>query len=245
VTEYRLYVESGPKMKTTMVHVPELLGCIANAGTTEAALEATPGEIRRFLGFLRRHGEDVDPEADFTVVIAQHVMEGSWIGCGDPAPGFETDFAPLSREDEDTYRNRFRALGSELIALIGNLPAEEVASMPAKERALRDIVLHIANAEPEYFRASNIGKPDGTKETLRAVEEAAPEGLPDAIADLWSLLGAQLDRITTEVREGQVRRGEKLWTARRGFRRLLEHPWEHLREMERRLESTTGGTRTT
>ena len=91
MTKYRLYVESGPRMKTTMVHVFDLLGCVANAKTTEDALGATDHEIREFLHFLERHGEDVDPDAPFTTSVGQHVMEGSWIGYGDPEPGFEPD----------------------------------------------------------------------------------------------------------------------------------------------------------
>ena len=38
-TTYRLYLDHGPKRKTTMVHVIDLMGCIANAATTEEALE--------------------------------------------------------------------------------------------------------------------------------------------------------------------------------------------------------------
>ena len=39
---YGLHLESGPKRMKTMVHVPELLGCVANGPTTDAALAATP-----------------------------------------------------------------------------------------------------------------------------------------------------------------------------------------------------------
>jgi len=237
VTKYALYLESGPKMKTTMVHVFELLGCIANGPTTDAALEATPGEIREFLRFLRRHGENVDPDAGSTTKIAAHIMEGSWIGQGDPAPGFAPDFVPLTQEDESAYRRRFQWLGEEIVELIGRVSKGELAAKPSKGRVLRDIVGHIANAEPEYFRASGIGKPDSLKEALRAIEGAEVGELASRLADLWGLIDSQLDRITPEVREAQVQRGEKLWTARRGFRRALEHPWEHLREMQRRLES--------
>ena len=235
-TEYPLVLESGPKMKTTMVHVLDLLGCIANGPTTEAALEAAPVEIKEYLRFLGRHGEDVDADAPFTTSIAAHVMEGSFIGQGDPAPGFAPDFEPLSPEDESTYRRRFQWLGEELVALIGENPSDELPAKPSKGRLLRDIVTHIANAEPEYLRASGIGKPEGAKDALQAIEGAQAGALGPRLADLWRLLDAQLEHITPEVRTAQVQRGEKLWTARRGLRRALEHPWEHLREIERRLE---------
>ena len=235
MTEYALYLESGPKMKTTMVHVLDLLGCVANGPTTEAALEATPGEIAEYLRLLKRHGEKVDPDAPIKTRIVAHVMEGSWIGQGDPAPGFAPDFEPLTPEDESVYRNRLQWLGEDIVALIGEFPDDELAAKPSKGRVLRDIVGHVANAEPEYFRASSIGKPEGVKEALQAIEGARPGALGPALAHLWKLLDTQLERITPEVRTAQVQRGEKLWTARRGFRRALEHPWEHLREMQRRL----------
>jgi hypothetical protein len=232
--DYALYLESGPRMKTTMVHILDLLGCVANGPTTEAALEATPREIRAFLRFLKDHGEPVYPDAPFDTHIAVHVTKGSWIGYGDPAPGFAPDFEPLTPDDEKAYRARFGWLGEDISELIKGTPTEQLAAKPGKGRIIRDIVTHIANAEPEYFRASNIGKPDGTKEALQAIECAPADGLADRLAALWRLLDAQLGKITPEIREGKVQRGEKLWTARRGFRRALEHPWEHLREIQRR-----------
>jgi predicted RNase H-like HicB family nuclease len=222
-------------MKTTMVHVIDLLGCIANGPTTEAALETAPGEIREFLRFLLRHGEAVDPDAPFTTTIAAHVMEGSWIGQGDPAPGFVPDFGPLTPEDERDYRSRFQWLGEDIVALIGQTPTDDLGGKPSKGRVLNDIVTHVANAEIEYFRASGIGKPEGVKEALQAIESAPAGDLASRLSAFWQLLDAQLERITPEVRTAQVQRGEKLWTARRGFRRALEHPWEHLREIQRRL----------
>lgn len=233
--EYLLYLESGPKKKTTMVHVFDLLGCIANGPTTEAALEAAPGEIREFLRFLQSHDEDVDPDAPFTTTIAAHVMEGSWIGQGDPAPGFAPDFEPLTEEDEAAYRRRFEWLGEDIVALIDAVSQDELGAKPSKGRLLGDIVHHIANAEPEYLRAGGIGKPIGLKEALKAMKGAQPGALGPALADLWKLLDSQIQRVTPEIRATQIHRGEKLWTARRGLRRALEHPWEHLREMQRRL----------
>jgi hypothetical protein len=147
-TEYRLYLESGPKMRTTMVHVIDLLGCVANGPTTEAALEAAPGEIERFHRFQKQYGEKV-PGGKLTTVVVQHVMEGSWIGYGDPAPGFEPDFEPITEEDERVYRRRFQAMGEELLALTGLQSGRQLARKPAHGRALADIVKHVANAEPE------------------------------------------------------------------------------------------------
>ncbi len=39
---YKRYLESESKRRTTMVHVPELLGCMAIGPTTDSVLAATP-----------------------------------------------------------------------------------------------------------------------------------------------------------------------------------------------------------
>ena len=62
---YALYLESGPRRQRTMVHVTDLLGCVAKGPTTEAALAATPAAIRAYLRFVQRHGESVHPNSDF------------------------------------------------------------------------------------------------------------------------------------------------------------------------------------
>ncbi|HEX7593107.1 MAG TPA: type II toxin-antitoxin system HicB family antitoxin, partial [Anaerolineae bacterium] len=84
----------------------DLLGCIAQGLTTEAALEATPDAIRAYLHFLRRHGEPVKPESKFTTAVAAHVTQGVWLGYGDPTPGFAADFQPLTADDLGLYLRR-------------------------------------------------------------------------------------------------------------------------------------------
>jgi hypothetical protein len=41
--------------------------------------------------------------------------------------------------------------------------------------------------------------------------------------------------MTDAEREQSLQRGQVTWTAKRAFRRLLEHPWEHLMEIADRL----------
>src|SRR5437870_4504904 len=143
-------------MKTTMVHIFDLLGCIANGPTTDAALEAAPGEIREFLRLLKRHGEKVDPDGPFTTEIAAHATEGSWIGQGDPAPGFAPDFEPLTRQDENIYRRRFQWLGEEILSLIERMPETQLRAKVSNGRLLRDIVTHMPDVVSAYFRASGM-----------------------------------------------------------------------------------------
>ena len=60
--------------------------------------------------------------------------------------------------------------------------------------------------------------------------------LNDLLAAFTESMGAFLTAVgRAEERAAQVPHGQKLWTARRALRRCLEHEWEHLMELSRRL----------
>jgi predicted RNase H-like HicB family nuclease/uncharacterized damage-inducible protein DinB len=236
MTEYALYLESGPKHKTTMVHVPVLLGCIARGPTTEAALEATPAAIRRYLRFLSRHGDELDPLAAFTIAVAEHITEGSWLGYGDPAPGFAPDFEPLNARELAIHLRRLDWLQADLLDLIKPLTREQLAGQPEKGRSIQQILEHVAESDGYYLRYL-VGKVDGLSEALKAVQAGPAEALPALLFDLWGVSAARLRTLTEAERTAQVPHGQVTWTAHRALRRMLEHAWEHLLEISERLGS--------
>jgi len=237
MTEYALYLESGPRRRKTMVHVLDLLGCIAQGPTTEEALEVTPEAIRAYLRFLRRHGEAVEPESTFTTVVAVHVMEGSWLGNGDPAPGFGPDFQPLSVQDLSIYLKRLVWLRADLLQLIRDVPRKRLVAEPdGAGRSVYRILEHVAGSQCVYLRYL-VGKVDGLSEALRAVQQG-PEAILSALTHLWQISSSRLE-VMTETERGQlVQHGQVTWTARRALRRMLEHEWEHLLEVSHRLDGT-------
>lgn len=235
MSEYALHLESGPKMRTTMAHVFGLLGCTASGPTTGEALEAAPEEIRRFLQFLRDHGETVDLRSKITTSVAAHVMEGSWIGYGDPVPGFAPDFGPLTTKERDLDLRRLDWMREDFGRLLAGVSAKQLAAKPALGRSLRPIAEHVAGADASYLRAT-VGPFAELREATKAVERAEVP-LTDALRSLWAVSHARLAAMDEDERTRMVQRGEKQWTARRGMRRMLEHQWEHLREVERRLRS--------
>ncbi len=235
MTAYALYVESGPRHRKTMVHVLGLLGCIAQGPTTDEALAATPEAIRGFLRFLKRHGDAVDPKSPFTTKVAAHVTEGSWIGEGDPVAGFAPDFEPLGAAELKRYVERLGWVREDLLRLVGDLPPRQLSAQPhGGGRPIQSILEHISEAQCVYQRYA-AGKVEGLAEAARSVRESQPD-LPSALARVWEISGARWAAMTEIERNQQVEHGQRMWTARRGLRRALEHDWEHLQELSRRLE---------
>ncbi len=234
MAEYALYVESGPKRRKTMVHVLDLLGCIAQGPTTDAALEGAPEAIRAYLRFLKRHGESVAPGVAISIRVVEHIMEGVWLGYGDPTPGFSLDFQPLSSDDLSTHLRRLGWLREDLSALIINLPPDQRAAKPEGfGRSIREILEHIAESQTVYLRYL-VGKVEGLSEALRAVRQSQDASVP-ALTHLWQISTSRLSNMTDAERRQSVPHGQVTWTARRALRRMLEHDWEHFLEISARL----------
>lgn len=236
MTVYHLYLESGPRRRKTMVHVFDLLGCIAQGATTEVALAATPAAIRRYGDFLARHGEVVIADESDTTEIVQHVTEGMWLGNGDPTPGFYRDFQPLAVEDLQRHLRHLVWLREDLLQVIRALPHEQVVrAPPAGGRSVAQVIAHIAESQCVYVRYL-VGKVDGFSAALRAVQQDTAHAA-DALAQLWDIAHARLARLTDEERVQLIPHGQVVWSAHRALRRLLEHDWEHLVELSDRLAS--------
>ena len=234
MTEYALYLESGPRRCTTMVHVLELLGCTVRGPTTEAALEATPAAIQAYLRFLQRHGEAVDPGAAFTTAVAEHVTEGAWLGNGDPTPGFGPDFQPLAEQALATYLRRLGWMHDDLLQLVKDLPEVQLEAEPeGRGRSIDRILEHVAESQGHYLRYL-VGPVDGLSAALRQVRQG-PEDLLPALGEVWQISGARLAALTGAERAQQVPHGQVTWTASRALRRMLEHAWEHLVEIGERV----------
>ncbi len=233
MTEYALYLESGPRRRKTMVHVLDLLGCIAQGATTEAALDATPGAIRAYLDFIQRRGEAVDAHGAFSTAVAAHVMQGNWLANGDPTPGFAPDFQPLTLEELTLFLPRLDWLGDALLEPVRGLSLAQLLAEPPNGRSIYEILRHVTASQGIYLRMT-MGKVAGLSEALKAVEQG-PEEISAHLARVWQICGARLAVLTETERIQVVTHGQTLWTARRGMRRSLEHAWEHLQELSTRL----------
>jgi uncharacterized damage-inducible protein DinB/predicted RNase H-like HicB family nuclease len=233
MTVYRLYLESGPWRKKTMVHVLAVLGCVANGPTTEAALDRAPEAIRDYLSFLQRHGEAVEAEARVETEIAEHITEGVWLGNGDPSLVFGPDLEPLTEEDAEEYIQRQEWMHAELQDVVRGLSEEQLLAQPApKGRRIQAILVHTLEAECAYLRA--FGKLEGLPGLGSIVKKR--EG--DLLDRMGYVREREFERIlclSWEERSERFVHWKYTRTARKVMRRMLEHQWEHLVELRERL----------
>ncbi len=229
--EYGLYVESGPKRLTTMVHVLDLLGCVATGRTTGQALDATPAAITAYLQLLAANGEDVDPAVSFSTKLVVHEMRGSFIGQGDPDPGFEPDFGPFSQAELQTTMRWLRILGDAFAAALEGA-TDRLDLEPERGRTIRQLAEHVVDAHAAYVRIT-VGRVEGLLPATKRV--ASGEDIPAALREVIDITADRLLAMTDDERTRRVRHGAQVGTARRYIRRMLEHQWEHLQELESRV----------
>ncbi|MDO8673470.1 MAG: DinB family protein [Dehalococcoidia bacterium] len=176
---------------------------------------------------MLQHGELVDPEATFTVALVEHVTTGTWLGNGDPTPGFGPDFQPLKDGELGPYLQHLTWLRADILPFIHDLTPEQIVVIPDSGGwSIYRILEHVAESERVYLRMT-VGKVDGLSATLRSIQPD-PEVLSSALVNLWQIISSRLIAMTGVEREQKVPHGQVTWTARRGLRRMLEHNWEHL-----------------
>jgi predicted RNase H-like HicB family nuclease/uncharacterized damage-inducible protein DinB len=229
MTTYPLHLESGPQRKKTLAHVLDLLGCVVQADTTDEAVAAAPDTIRAYLRYLGRHGEKVDPNAKFETRVAQHNTEGMFSG----QALWPQDLKPVAPSALARYVRWLEWSRADLLALVKGIDDKSLRAKPPKGRALRDILLHVVDADKSYVY--------GLVGPLKAMGEptnAADRGDLDLRVALQEARAVAIDRLKrlTPAERARVRKaGQSTYSAYRVIRRMLEHEWEHRREIAARL----------
>jgi predicted RNase H-like HicB family nuclease/uncharacterized damage-inducible protein DinB len=229
VTAYALYLESGPQHKKTLAHVLDLLGCVVQGDTTDEAVAAAPDGIRAYRDFLERHGEKLDTAAKIETQIAEHNTQGMFSG----QAIWPQDLKPLAPAALARYLRWLEWSRADLLALVKGIDEKVLRAKPAKGRSLRDILLHVLDADKAYVY--------GLVGPLKAMGEptnAADRGDLDLRIALKEARAAAIDRLKTlaPAERARVRKaGQSTVSAHRMIRRMLEHEWEHRREIAARL----------
>lgn len=231
LTLYDLDLESGPKRRKTMVHVPALLGCVATGATTDEALSATPAAIRAFLSFLARHGESIEP-APFETNVAEHITQGDWLGNGSPYIIFASDLIPLADDAIETYLTRLHWLHDDLADWFMRYADLLDATPTDGGRTVHAIGLHVLGASGTYLASALGGAPGFSRLHTRA--ERGELSLPDALREAADMIAARAHAATPEERSNVRQLPSGSYTYHKAIRRTLEHAWEHLVEVDRR-----------
>jgi predicted RNase H-like HicB family nuclease len=230
---YGLYLESGPRRRKTMVHVLDLLGCVAVGPTTEDALAATPAAIRAYRGFLAGHGEPLDAAEDLDLRIVEHITEGEWLGNGSPYLVFDPDLQAVTAAEVDTFLRWFGWLRGDLAAWAASRTDEELDEPPAGGgRTGRAILFHALGATGGYLAAALGGAPGFSR--IVGAAERGEISLPDALRRTAAMAAERVRATTPGERAAVIERPRDRRTLRKALRRMLEHDWEHLAELSRR-----------
>lgn len=232
MTLYQLYAESGPKHRKTYIHVPQILGCVARGATTAEAVAKSPAEIRRYLRFLQRQGEDVDPEEEFDVRIAEHITEGISLGEGFPYLTFATDLEPLDSTGIERQLLRVRQLMEEIGAWTRSQNLQLLDVMPSDGRPSRTILLHILSPQGTFLawafgRASGFGP-------IKKAAESGEIPIDEALILSWEKCAERIWQATPEEWNNVRQMNGYVFTLRKALRRMIEHPWEHFVELSER-----------
>jgi predicted RNase H-like HicB family nuclease len=234
MTTYDLHLESGPRRRKTMVHVLDLVGCVAVGPTTEDAVAATPAAIRAYRRFLQRHGEPIDADTPFETRIAEHITAGEWLGNGSPYLVFGPDLDPLTDAEIESFLCRFAAMREELAAWAAAQSDEYLDAKPETGgRPARAVLLHILGASVGGYLSSALGSAPGFSR-IHGAAERGEIALPDGLRRVAVMAAERVHAATPEERVAVRRLPSGPRTLRRGLRRMLEHDWEHLAELSRR-----------
>ncbi|NTV37509.1 MAG: DinB family protein [Anaerolineaceae bacterium] len=125
---------------------------------------------------------------------------------------------------------------NDLLELVRSVKSDALSAEPlGGGRAIDHILIHVAESETVYLRYL-VGKVNLLSDALRIVQENPSQPVP-ALTFLWEVIRTRLEQLTNIELSQTVPHGQVTWTARRALRRILEHTWEHLQEINHRLSA--------
>ncbi len=200
VGECPVYLE-GIEKGEYQAHAADLPGCVATGKTREEALARLPGAVKEAAEYLQGRGESL-PEAFST---------GPWLS-RDSDHILPTDCEPLTSEELLLFIAALQASRRALITQVDGLPDQALDWKAEGERwTIRELVEYVGTIDWWCMRCLE----DWPREVftrLAAVRQMAVERLTN-------LTEAERSRVTVHALEE--------WTARKVFRRFLEHEREH------------------
>ncbi|HMA33740.1 MAG TPA: type II toxin-antitoxin system HicB family antitoxin [Chloroflexia bacterium] len=198
---------------TTMAHVPALPGCVSTGVTQEMALARTPDAITAYLAWLRSHGELSQAEDEPIELEIGGTIQDPDSHLGDDAGLLPTDRAPLTEMEAAQLLRLMSYSRRDLLDLVNGIGRELLHWTPQNQPdgdgwCIDDILEHLARAERVY-----------TSRLSGNVFDLLEDARRDALERMARITDAERTQITQHQGE--------YWTARKVFRRFLEHEREH------------------
>lgn len=225
---FNVYLQVKRSFKTH-AHVPDLPGCNWLANSPEAAMDRAEASISNHLFWLRKYSLTKLPENETISprLVQQHkscAREGNLIGF------FESERQPVTQEEIPYFLDFMKCARQELLTLIHDLPDEVLYWKPAPDSwSIEETLRHVAGAERWYL--TRILDP-ATIPHFKPCKTFSQrlEIVRSVVIDRLKLLN-QKERSAVVIDES----GE-LWSARKVFRRFVEHEREHTAHIQEILD---------
>ncbi len=216
---YEIYLQV-KRTGRTHAHVPGWPGCNWLADSPEATMERAVEAIAWHLAWLRKYGKPA-PQQDEAILprlVQQHAStarEGNLIGF------FESERQPVMPKEIPGFLDLMACSRSELLELAQNLPEAVLSWSPVPGSwPILEVLRHVAAAERWYLTRILDPATIPQFKPNRSVWSRLEAVRALALERLAGLSGAELSQISAD-------QSGELWSARKVFRRYLEHEREH------------------
>jgi predicted RNase H-like HicB family nuclease len=224
--KYQVYLEID-KDGYCAAHIPELLGFYTFSESPEKTLEKLTIEIKKHLNWLKKIGEKTKSGK-----IEYEIKEIQLGTCprisGNKAALFTFDFFPPTNQEIKIWLKRAEGNRKELKEIVYKLPKEVLDWKEKNKRSIREVLNHIANCDWWYVSRLNKKLPENSPKEIFARLDWARK---IAVNALLNLTEKEKSGIFVPTRYCGTTKGEN-WTARKVFRRFLEHEREHIENIK-------------
>jgi len=210
----------------TLLWAKNFVGAYTRGENLEVAISKIKAEI---ISYLKWQGESL-PE-DIEVSISEEKVSDMNIKDADSDALFETEKAPLTKEEYEELKALALKSAKDFLALYNSVPDKNVTSLPARKtfygelpRTASEMYEHTKNVNEYYFSEIDVNA-----DNEGDIYECRKRG--------FEALEANPDFLKNDVIEGSY--GE-LWSLRKVIRRFIWHDRIHARAMYRMATKVFG-----